>query len=162
METAVKKLYEGMFLVDSAEAARDWDGVIEGITKILNRAEAEIVSLRKWDERPLAYSIRRCNRGTYILTYFRAEGQKIRDIERDVLLSELVMRALILRADHITEEDIEKQSSAKHTETQERQPADKADSAEAEKEIDQEPDLTGEQEDIAGYSDENNPDEQGS
>ena len=112
METGVKKLYEVMFLIDSAEAAKDWDGIIELVTKMLNKIEAQIISLKKWDERPLAYSIKRCGRGTYILAYFKADGLKITELERDVLLSERVMRALILRVDHLTEEDIVKQAAA--------------------------------------------------
>ena len=120
METGVKKLYEVMFLIDSAEAAKDWDGIIELVTKMLTKADAEIVSLRKWDERPLAYTIRRCARGTYILAYFRASGQKIHEIERDVQLSERIMRVLILKADHLTAEDIAKATPA----TRGQQPAD--------------------------------------
>ena len=112
METGVKKLYEVMFLIDSAEAAKDWDGIIELVTKMLNKIDAQILSLKKWDERPLAYSIKRCSRGTYILAYFKADGLKITELERDVLLSERVMRALILRVEHLTEEDIAKQAAA--------------------------------------------------
>ncbi|HEY5504010.1 MAG TPA: 30S ribosomal protein S6, partial [Sedimentisphaerales bacterium] len=112
LETGVKKLYEVMFLIDSAEAAKDWDGIIELVTKMLNKIDAQILSLKKWDERPLAYSIKRCGRGTYILAYFKADGLKITELERDVLLSERVMRALILRVDHLTEEDIAKQAAA--------------------------------------------------
>ncbi len=123
METAVKKLYEGMFLIDSAEAAKDWDGIIELITKILTKTDAEIVSIRKWDERPLAYSIRRCTRGTYILVYFRVEGPKISEIEHDVQLSERIMRALILKADHLTEEDIAKETPATKAERPSQPPA---------------------------------------
>ena len=123
METAVKKLYEGMFLIDSAEAAKDWDGVIETITKMLTKTDAEIVSIRKWDERPLAYKIRRCERGTYILTYFRAEGPRIHDLERDVELSEKIIRALILNAEHLTDDDLAKDTPAQRTEKQNQQPA---------------------------------------
>ena len=112
METGVKKLYEVMFLIDSAEAAKDWDGIIELVTKMLNKIEAQIITLKKWDERPLAYSIKRCSRGTYILAYFKADGRKITELERDVLLSERVMRALILRIEHLTEEEIIKQATA--------------------------------------------------
>ncbi|MFH1371151.1 MAG: 30S ribosomal protein S6 [Planctomycetota bacterium] len=112
MESDIKKLYEGMFLIDSAEAAKDWDGILELINRILTKADAEIVSIRKWDERPLAYTIRRCARGTYILTYFRSDGKKIHEIERDVQLSERIMRVLILRADHLTEEAIAKDTPA--------------------------------------------------
>ena len=51
MDTVVKKLYEGMFLVDSALAASDWDGVNDAVKTVLDRSEAEVVSLKKWDER---------------------------------------------------------------------------------------------------------------
>jgi len=105
-----RKLYEAMFLVDSAEASADWDGVNSAIKKILEKAEAEIVSMRKWDELRLAYEIDGKARGTYILCYFRAEGEKLRDIERDVQLSERIMRVLILCAEHMSLEDIEKET----------------------------------------------------
>ena len=107
METNVKKLYEAMFLVDSAGAA-DWDAVNATIKNILERAEVEIVSIEKWDERKLAYEINGKTRGTYILCFFRAEGGKIREIERDVQLSEQIMRVLILSTEGRDKEDIEK------------------------------------------------------
>ena len=120
METIVnnKKLYEAMFLVDSAEAASDWEGINKLITSIFERADAEIVSLKKWDERKLAYTIKRQIRGTYILCYFRVDGGKIKDIERDVRLSERIMRVLILKAEHLTEQDIEKETPATKIESQ--------------------------------------------
>ena len=103
----MRKLYEGMFLVDSAQA-QNWDAVITTIKTILERAEAEIVSMKKWDERRLAYEINGKTRGTYILCYFRADGERIRDIERDVYLSERIMRVLILCAETREKQDIEK------------------------------------------------------
>jgi len=104
LRTATKRVYEGMFLVDSALAASDWDGVIGAIERILGRAGAEVLSVRKWDERKLEYEIQRKSRGTYILTYFNASSDKIGGIERDVQLSEQVLRVLILRGDHVTPE----------------------------------------------------------
>jgi small subunit ribosomal protein S6 len=101
------KLYEAMFLVDSAEATTDWDGITATIKSILEKGGADIVSLRKWDDRKLAYTISGKSKGTYILCYFRAEGSKLRDIERDIQLSERIMRVLILCAEHRQIEDIE-------------------------------------------------------
>jgi len=107
LKTAVKKkLYEGMFLVDSAEAEADWDGVETNIKNILERVEAEIISIRKWDTRRLAYEIDKKSRGTYILCYFRAEGKSIAEIERTVHLSERIMRVLILAAEHRTTDEV--------------------------------------------------------
>lgn len=121
METIVKKLYEAMFLVDSAQAASDWDGITGAIETILKRAEAEIVSMKKWDERRLAYDIQKKSRGTYILCYFRADGQKISAIERDVKLTERIMRVLILSAETRSQEDVDKATPAEQVENRRRQ-----------------------------------------
>jgi len=108
LETVANKLYEAMFLVDSSLAAQDWDGILGTIEGILKRAEAEIVSLKKWGDKRLAYEIDHKARGTYILCYFRAEGGRIGDIERDVRLSERIMRVLILSTEGRALQDIEK------------------------------------------------------
>lgn len=109
---AEKKLYEGMFLVDSARAASNWDGINSAIRRTLERAGAEIVSMKKWDDRKMAYDIRGVGRGTYILTYFRADGGKIQDVEKAVQLSENIIRVLILSTEQMSTEDIEKDTPA--------------------------------------------------
>jgi len=113
LETVAKnKLYEGMFLVDSSQAGADWDGIIVAIRTILEKAGAEIDSIKKWDDRKLAYDIKGKSRGTYILSYFRVDGGRIRDIEKSVRLSEKIMRVLILSAERLRPEDIEKDTPA--------------------------------------------------
>jgi small subunit ribosomal protein S6 len=107
LETAVKRLYEGMFLVDSAHAS-DWDAVVKTIKKLLKRSGAEIVTIRNWAERRLAYEIDHKSRGTYVLCFFKADVEKIRNIEKDVQLSEQVMRVLILGTEGRKKDDIEK------------------------------------------------------
>jgi small subunit ribosomal protein S6 len=97
-----------MFLVDSSLAAQDWDGILGTIEGILKKAEAEIVALKKWGDKRLAYEIDHKARGTYILCYFRADGSRIGDIEKDVRLSERIMRVLILSTEGRAPHDIEK------------------------------------------------------
>jgi small subunit ribosomal protein S6 len=143
---AEKKLYEGMFLVDSGKAASDWDGVNAAINKILDRAEAEIVSMRKWDDRRLAYDIKRTSRGTYMLCYFKAEGQKIQGIEKDVQLSENVIRVLILSTEQMTQEDIERETPATKAEMdKEKSIAEQPQEAEVSKPSDQQEEPAAEQ-----------------
>ncbi len=132
METAMKRLYEAMFLVDSALANSDWDGITSSIKEVLKKADAEIVILKKWAERKLAYEINHKPRGTYILCYFRADGQKIHQIERAVQLSEKFMRVLILSTENRSLEDIEKESTL-----QEKQQADTPEDTTEELEEDQ-------------------------
>ena len=141
--TSKKNLYEGMFLIDSARAAADWDGIISVITKILERAKAEIVSIRKWDDRKLAYDIQGKSRGLYIICYFRVDGGKIQDIEKNVQLSEQIMRVLILNAEHLTDEDIEKDTPAIKAEKEEQNtPGDMPQKAESEQREDEESEET--------------------
>ncbi len=118
MGTVTKKLYEGMFLIDTALAAADWDGVLGMIRKLLEKNEAEVVSLKKWEERRLAYDIQGKSRGTYILSYFKCDGDKLVGIERDAQLSEKIMRILVLKADELTAEEINKETPAMAVERQ--------------------------------------------
>lgn len=152
METVTKRLYEALFLVDSGEAAADWEGINEHIKKILDRGDAEIVSMRKWDDRPLAYEINGKRRGTYILVYFNCLPEKITPMERDAQLSERISRVLILRGDHITQEDMDKETPASMMERQGAEQRDRENAAAAEEEVVEEvideEDVSEEQEEI--------------
>jgi len=112
LETA-KRLYEAMFLVDSGQAASEWDSIIGLIESILKKADAEVVCLRKWSDRKLAYEIGHKGRGTYILCYFKADGRKITGIERDIRLSERIVRSLILIAEERPAEYVDRDVSGK-------------------------------------------------
>lgn len=135
METVAKRLYEAMFLVDSAQAAADWEGTLSVVNNILQRADAEVVSMRKWQERKLAYDIDRTARGTYILCYFKVDGRRISGIEKDVQLSEQVMRVLVLttekRPADMIERDITGLPEEKPVESDETQTKPETDALEA-------------------------------
>lgn len=103
--------YEAMFLMDPA-LATDWTGAEAEIRRILERAEAQVIGLKKWDERKLAYTIMRNKRGLYVLTFFETTPDKIAPLERDVQLSDKVYRVLVLRRDTMTSEAIEKVMAA--------------------------------------------------
>ena len=147
METKVeKKLYEGMFLVDSADAGSDWDGINAAVKRTLERAEAEIVSIRKWDDRRLAYDIRGTSRGTYILCYFKADGRKIQGIEKAVQLSEKIIRVLILSTEQMSQDDIEKDTPATKSEKEkEKAIAERAEKAEESRQSDKQEAQTAEE-----------------
>lgn len=103
--TAVKQTYEAMFLISQAEAA-DLSTVVAHIEEIMHRGHADVLAMRKWDERRLAYEIGKQRRGFYVLCYFAAPASDLSHIERDCNLSERILRTLIIRADHLTPEEI--------------------------------------------------------
>ena len=97
-ETETMNTYEGMFLFPQI-ASSDLKAAQEHVEYLIGRGEGEIISLAKWDERRLAYEIKGNRRGLYFLTYFKATGDGAIEIERQVNLSEQLLRAMILKAD---------------------------------------------------------------
>jgi small subunit ribosomal protein S6 len=98
------KTYEGMFLLDAGQP--NFEEAAAPVRTVFERNQAEVIHLKKWDERRLAYDIMGRRRGLYVLSYFRADPTKITEIERDVQLDERIIRVLILSADHLTEEQM--------------------------------------------------------
>ncbi|MHC4696338.1 MAG: 30S ribosomal protein S6 [Planctomycetota bacterium] len=103
--------YEAMFLFDPTFGSVFADCEAE-IRRLLGRADAEIVFLRRWDERRLAYKIKGRKRGVYVLVYFKGKPERIGSLERDAQLSENILRLLVLRADGVTLEMMENMVSS--------------------------------------------------
>ena len=97
--------YEGMFLFP-AGAAAELQGALDLVKSIIERHAGQILVLKKWDERKLAYEIGPHKRGLYILAFFTAPGTAVAAIERDVNLSEQVLRVLVTRAEHLNTEEM--------------------------------------------------------
>ncbi len=102
--------YEGMFLLDSTKAAAAWEESVKQVHDILAKHSAEIVASRQWDERRLAYSISGHKKATYLLTYFKTDGSKLKEIVADCHLSDLILRELILKVHPKLEEQLVNQA----------------------------------------------------
>lgn len=99
--------YEAMFLFDPTFGA-SYENCESEIRRLMERAGAELLFCRKWDERRLAFKVAGRKRGVYVLTYFKAPTDRIGGLERDAQLSENVLRVLVLRADGLTLEAMER------------------------------------------------------
>lgn len=97
--------YEAMFVFPQAQTA-NLGAAVDHVMEILNRAEAEVIAFTKWGERNLATPIANNKRGLFLLAFFHVRGAKLAGIERDANLSEMIVRFLITRADHLTEDEM--------------------------------------------------------
>jgi small subunit ribosomal protein S6 len=86
-----------MFLLDSTKVAVSWDESVKHVHDILSKHQSEIVASRQWDERRLAYPVEGHKKGTYLLTYFKADGTHLKEIVADCHLSDVIVRELILK-----------------------------------------------------------------
>ena len=92
-------VYECMFLLDTNKVSGDVPGAAKQLHAILEKNQAEVLASRPWDERRLAYPIKKHKKGLYYLTYFRTEGKNIVNIERDCALNETILRSMVLAID---------------------------------------------------------------
>ncbi len=107
MDEAVKmNPYEALILFPQSQTS-DLSSAVKFIEESVSRAGAEMVALSKWAERTLAYSIKKQKRGVYLLAYFNAPGPALARIERDCNLSDMVLRFMITRADHLSVEQMQ-------------------------------------------------------
>lgn len=102
--------YEGMFLVPPGIS--DFEQASQPVKSVLERCEAEILTIKPWDERRLAYEIKGNRRGLYILTHFKADPTRVPELEHDCQLNERILRVLVLRRERLTDEVMNAQTPA--------------------------------------------------
>lgn len=101
------QLYEGMFLFNIQAINGELQQAVDHLTQILGRAEAQVLAMSRWDERKLAYEIGGQKRGLFLLATFNARRAQVANIERDVNLSELLLRCLIIKGEHIGDVELQ-------------------------------------------------------
>jgi len=97
--------YEAMFLFGPGGTLEP-QAALDMAKSTVERHGGQIIVIKKWDERKLTFEIAGQKRGTYILCYFRSPSAAPAQIERDVRLSDVMLRVLILKADHLNEQEM--------------------------------------------------------
>lgn len=126
-ETAARTgVYECMFLASQASAAQFGD-LLSHINDLIARASGEVISMRKWDERRLAYEIDKQKRGVYILAYISCPADQVGHLERDVQISDKLLRVLVTSAAHLSAEEIASQDDRQALQDEAKMRAERAD-----------------------------------
>lgn len=92
-------VYEGMFILDSNRYAKDPAGVAGQIDGFVESLGGETLVSRMWAEQRLAYPIDGHRKGTYWLSYFRLDSQKLTELTYHCNISENVVRFLFVKHD---------------------------------------------------------------
>jgi small subunit ribosomal protein S6 len=122
--TATK--YEAMFLFPPP-GTTDVEAMTNMAKGIIERHGGKILHVKRWDERKLAYEIKRQKRGTYIVAFYQGPGASVGAIERDVNLSEDILRVLVTDASHLNEKEMNAVEPQPIQPREERAPWDKPD-----------------------------------
>lgn len=94
-----ENVYDGLFILNSELYARNPDDVSGQIAKFIESMGGEVLLSRLWEERRLAYPIQGHRRGTYWLTYFKLDSQKLTELTRQCQITDSILRFLFLKVD---------------------------------------------------------------
>ena len=70
---------------------------------IVQRMGGQIEKTENWGRRRLAYEIGRHKEGTYVLELINGSGELMKEIDRRLKVSDLVIRQLVVRIDEVQE-----------------------------------------------------------
>jgi len=91
--------YEMMFILRPDLTHEQVNKQLHKYRDLLKQNGAEKLSVDVWGKRRLAYQIQKFVDGIYILTHYTGDGSQVAIIERDMRLSETVIRYLTIKRD---------------------------------------------------------------
>jgi small subunit ribosomal protein S6 len=88
-----------MFLLNGNKYLSNPEGVVGGVTQILEKVSAEVLASRPWQDGKLAYLVGKHRKGLHYLIYFRLDSQQLNELNRLCRLNEVILRQLIIKLD---------------------------------------------------------------
>jgi small subunit ribosomal protein S6 len=91
-------LYETLFVVHPEKGPRIKE-FIEKFKKVIEGQDGSVTNIDEWGARDLAYRIEKQARGYYTLLRYNASGKAVDELERNLKLTDGILRYLTVRAD---------------------------------------------------------------
>jgi len=89
--------YETLFVVKPTLTEQEIASQVAKIKDILTREGAELIATDDMGMRRLAYVVEKQTRGYYTALYYKAEGSKIAEIERNLKINEDIIKFLTVK-----------------------------------------------------------------
>jgi small subunit ribosomal protein S6 len=106
------RIYEELFIVKPDAPDEALDQYVEQLRGQLTSLGATVDKVDKWGKRKLAYKVDKYREGTYVLFQFSAEPETVKELERRLRVSDLVLKFLTVRIDQ-TLKRLEKRKKAR-------------------------------------------------
>lgn len=94
-------LYETLFIVHPERAARIKE-FVERFKKVIEGQDGALSQVDEWGMRDLAYRIDKQSKGHYVLLRYNATGRTVEELERNLKLTDGILRYLTVRAEENT------------------------------------------------------------
>ena len=93
------RIYEELFIVKPDAPDEEVDQFVEQLRTQLTTAGATVDNVDKWGKRRLAYKVDKYREGNYVLFQFSAGPEVVKELERRLRVSDVVIKFLTVRID---------------------------------------------------------------
>ncbi|HEV2446135.1 MAG TPA: 30S ribosomal protein S6 [Candidatus Sulfopaludibacter sp.] len=93
------RIYEELFIVKPDAPEEEADAFVEQLRTQLTSAGATVDKVDKWGKRRLAYRVDKYREGAYVLFQFTALPEAVKELERRLRVSDIVLKFITVRID---------------------------------------------------------------
>jgi small subunit ribosomal protein S6 len=97
--------YETIFIAHPDLVEDEVKGLIEKMKEVIENLNGELIKVEEWGRRKLAYKLKKLTKGYYILIRFLGNNQVLAEIERNLRLSDSVLKYQSIRLDEKAAEE---------------------------------------------------------
>ena len=93
------RIHEELFIAKPDAPDEEVDQFVEQVRTQLTNAGATVDKIEKWGKRRLAYRVDKYREGAYVLFQFSAAPETVKELERRLRVSDIVIKFLTVRID---------------------------------------------------------------
>jgi small subunit ribosomal protein S6 len=93
------RVYEELFILKPDAPEEETDAFIGQIKDLITNGKGTIEKADKWGTRKLAYRVQKYNEGVYVLIQFSSSPELVKEVERRMRVTDLVIKFITVRID---------------------------------------------------------------
>ena len=106
------RVYEELFIVKPDAPQEEVDAFTEQVKELIATGKGTVDKAEKWGTRKLAYRVQKYHEGTYVLIQFTAPADLVKEVERRMRVTDMVIKFITVRIDEKAKK-IEKRKKAR-------------------------------------------------
>ena len=89
--------YELVLIISPEVPGEKFDTVVDNVSQFIAEKGGIISDVEQWGKRRLAYPIKHCEEGNYVLTRFKLKPTLSKELEANLQISEEILRHLLIK-----------------------------------------------------------------
>jgi small subunit ribosomal protein S6 len=93
------RVYEELFIIKPDAPDEEVDAYVGQVKELITNGKGTIDKVDKWGIRKLAYKLGKYNEGCYVLVQFSSTPELVKEVERRMRVTEMVIKFITVRID---------------------------------------------------------------